>query len=713
MAYAVANGASVINASWGGGPFSQALLDAVEDAGRRGVLVVAAAGNEEMDTDTAPHYPAAFQTPALISVGATNQNDARSSFSNVGRRSVDLGAPGTSIYSTVPNGGYDWYDGTSMATPHVAGAAALAKAVFPSASPLGLKALLLRTVDAKAALEPWWASGGRLNVGRAVACAGNPQTWVEAPAPRFKVVIGEPVEIAAIGGACGDTAVVSVSATANGTPVSLTAVGGGLYRATYVPAAAGPLSIAITTSANEKADTVTIAGDVSDNYRFVQEPYAWIDATAGGTRLALAADDGSRTVTLPFPFSLYGQSFTTAAVSSNGYVAFGSPDASEWRNARMPDSYPPNGIVAPYWEDLNPSAGGSIWTRTVGSAPNRRFVVAWVGVPHYWGGDATFQVVLEEATGDAVFQWLDTVHDDPTLSYGGGATIGLESADGTIGRMFSWNQQVLQPLERKTALRATRRVGSGTPPPPPPPPPPDTTPPAAPTLLVATGGDGRVVLDWADNGEGDLAGYRVYRLAGTSWTRVASPTPSAYTDTGLVNGTAQTYRVTAVDVAGNESAPSAQVSATPTAPSVRVYAPTSYMLISGTPAGGALASLAANDGDRLLVNAQNGLAEIVTTTRIAEPGASLRSLELRTDARNTLANATLEVAVYDWVAGAWVTIDGPLAYVTADRLVVWAAPDPARFVSSSGDVRTSIRGVLRKKTFRTEIDMVRVRVESD
>lgn len=88
----------------------------------------------------------------------------------------------------------------------------------------------------------------------------------------------------------------------------------------------------------------------------------------------------------------------------------------------------------------------------------------------------------------------------------------------------------------------------------------DRTPPAAPTGLAATAGNGQVALDWKDNSESDLDHYNVYR----GGTKVASVTPSAYTNTGLTNGTAYSYYVTAVDHAGNVSAPSSTVTATPT-----------------------------------------------------------------------------------------------------------------------------------------------------
>ena len=95
-----------INASWGGAGYDQVLKDAIEDAGNEGILFCAAAGNDAVDNDSSPHYPSSYDLPNIIAVAATDQNDNRSSFSNYGLRSVDLAAPGSNIYSTLPYGGY-------------------------------------------------------------------------------------------------------------------------------------------------------------------------------------------------------------------------------------------------------------------------------------------------------------------------------------------------------------------------------------------------------------------------------------------------------------------------------------------------------------------------------------------------------------------------------------------------------------------------------
>jgi subtilisin family serine protease len=166
--YSISKSAHILNNSWGGAGFSRALQDAIQRANDRGILFVAAAGNNASNTGQTPMYPASYSVSNVISVAATTTTDNRASFSNFGAN-VHLGAPGTSILSTWPENRYVPLDGTSMATPHVSGVAALLKQLHPAWGAPKLKQAILDSVDQTPALAGIVATGGRLNLANALS----------------------------------------------------------------------------------------------------------------------------------------------------------------------------------------------------------------------------------------------------------------------------------------------------------------------------------------------------------------------------------------------------------------------------------------------------------------------------------------------------------------------------------------------------------------
>jgi thermitase len=180
--YAVANGARISNTSWGGPQRSLALEAAITRAEAAGHLVVAAAGNAGQDADLYPIYPAASDGANIVSVAASDHDDRLAPYSNYGRRSVDLAAPGDGIISTLPGRSYGLLSGTSMATPHVTGAAALLWGRRPAWSLSRVKSRLIRRVDRKPTLAST-VGGGRLNVRRALGPPTRPRlTLTRRPA---------------------------------------------------------------------------------------------------------------------------------------------------------------------------------------------------------------------------------------------------------------------------------------------------------------------------------------------------------------------------------------------------------------------------------------------------------------------------------------------------------------------------------------------------
>ncbi|HKP37435.1 MAG TPA: S8 family peptidase [Pyrinomonadaceae bacterium] len=163
----------IISASWGSTVRSRALEDVIRKAGDEGILVVAAAGNNSSDNDRTPHYPASYQLNNVISVAAVNRYDELTSFSNYGANSVHVAAPGEAITSTWLNHDFSERKGTSMATPFVAGVAALVLATNPSISVDEWRTRLLSSVDALPALKGKVATGGRINAAKAVGADSN------------------------------------------------------------------------------------------------------------------------------------------------------------------------------------------------------------------------------------------------------------------------------------------------------------------------------------------------------------------------------------------------------------------------------------------------------------------------------------------------------------------------------------------------------------
>jgi thermitase len=169
--YAVQHGAKVINASWGGGPYSEAMKDAIAYAGSMGVVFVTAAGNDGANADASPSYPGSYNLPNEISVAAVDQNGNLAPYSDYGPQTIALAAPGSNIFSTIPNG-FATYSGTSMATPYVSGVISLVAGLEPGYTAQQLIARVESTTKTLPSLIGKTITGGIVDAAAAV----NPST---------------------------------------------------------------------------------------------------------------------------------------------------------------------------------------------------------------------------------------------------------------------------------------------------------------------------------------------------------------------------------------------------------------------------------------------------------------------------------------------------------------------------------------------------------
>ena len=200
----------ITNNSWGADNFSQAMKDIIQASADANMLFIAAAGNGDefgigVNTDLTPHYPASYDVDTIISVAATSRTDELATFSNYGATTVDIGAPGVDILSTTPGNQYQLLGGTSMASPHVAGAAALLWSNNSSLSALEVKNKLIDQGDAIESLEgDITRSGKRLNINAAVNCLPGSQVLeILTPSDQFALQSDNEVVVSARVNDCG------------------------------------------------------------------------------------------------------------------------------------------------------------------------------------------------------------------------------------------------------------------------------------------------------------------------------------------------------------------------------------------------------------------------------------------------------------------------------------------------------------------------------
>jgi hypothetical protein len=148
---------------------------------------------------------------------------------------------------------------------------------------------------------------------------------------------------------------------------------------------------------------------------------------------------------LPFSFTYFGISYSSVNISSNGNIHFGTASTA-YNNVAIPNTRLPNAMIAPFWDDLDPSLGGAIYRGVSGTAPNRIFIIEWRNVSHNRGSGsngATFEIQLVEGTNHIWFIYQDTIFGSTSSNNGVSATSGVENINGTAGNPYSFNSAVL------------------------------------------------------------------------------------------------------------------------------------------------------------------------------------------------------------------------------------------------------------------------------
>ncbi|WP_406374688.1 S8 family serine peptidase [Streptomyces sp. NBC_00647] len=527
---------NIVNNSWGGGD-TTFYQDIVEAWNAAGIFEAFAAGNDgDGKTCSTAHAPGS-QAPSY-GVGAYDSAGTIASFSGFGPSLVDgsmkpnISAPGVNVRSTWPGSSYNAISGTSMATPHVAGAVALLWSAAPS--------LIGKIDETRALLDQGARDVDDTHCG---GTAGMNNVWGQGKLDILASVDLAPHTAATVTGKATDKATgaalanITVSATGTGGDVrTVTTAADGTYRialpaGTYAFAYSGygyatgsatgvtvtenqalTQDFALTAVASHKVAgtvldvsgkalagaTVELTGspvaavttDAKGTYSFakvaegtygltvkpaapvlcngvytgtatvasadlakdVRVPartdssgnscapaaYSWI---AGSKKVSLTGDEDSASVALPFAVSLYGVSYSSASVTTDGLVDFLSSRVGDYSNTALPTTGANSvkGIIAPLWDDLTLDKKSSVQTATTGTTGSRRFAVVWNNAAYANGtsGRSSFEVVFDEATGSVTVQY-QSVADK-----GAGATVGIANQSGTDALQYSYNQSVI------------------------------------------------------------------------------------------------------------------------------------------------------------------------------------------------------------------------------------------------------------------------------
>ena len=404
----------VLNNSYGGGGFSQSFLDAINSLNASSILFVASAGNvggttTEANNEIVPHYPSSYAAPNIIGVAATDSSDGLPGFSHFGLKTIHLGAPGAGILSTTPGNNYSLSNGTSMATPHVSGAAALLLAQNPNLTVEQLKSLLIFNGDSAAALLNKTVTGRRLNVANSFAALAEADVTPPGTVTGLAVTSqnGRTINLGftASGddGALGQASLYQLTFTdaATSAVIPLTNV---------LPAASGVAqTVEVKIPYRHPAGTITVhefdnVGNVGTPATLpvtvplgIADPYVTsVDSpmplSTGGTPLVLKGDDKVRlNYALPFSFPFFTQNQTTVSITTNGNLFFSTPPTRSNGDAddvpSSVESLTKFKMISGLWDDLRTDRNFSDDVYVI--ADSAHIIFRWQGVTFGDGTTAT------------------------------------------------------------------------------------------------------------------------------------------------------------------------------------------------------------------------------------------------------------------------------------------------------------------------------------